>query len=430
MIFPTNAVILAVAATTKVAGASHIVAEAEENAKRQARLLRGLISQIAMSLPNTDTQSTKTDGIIIDSNEGEDDDDHKSSVEFEPDDGVLSLSLDKLIINPKIFLKEIVSQFLVDVEVAGVNNDNDVDEIMKKFENLQNWKDLSLVDKVVVVSFGTVGVLGLNNKITEEQSIAILSSVVSKANDLEESAIDEGGVVRRLQPFTTEQSIDFLNHLLSEEVDDEKKSIIVDEVVGRYLQSGTNDNLFVAYIRVSVLKLQGLDDASILDRLTMVFTKRVVDIVAGVLGDPTPPQPTNLPTSAPTSAPTSQPTNEPTPSPTAAALAKLAEKCEETDDCVPCKKCYNVCIFELIFCLSSNIVFASCILISSITDVGGERGPSGGDPGTTYCNLTYCFCFPGPNTPVGGCCNVDGNCSSSNCDFSQVPLDGYGKCVE
>ena len=311
MIFPTNAVILAVAATTKVAGASHIVAEAEENAKRQARLLRGLISQIAMSLPNTDTQSTKTDDIIIDSNKAEEDDDHKSSVESDPDDGVLSLSLDKLIINPKIFLKEIVSQFLVDAEVAGVNNDIDVDEIMKKFENLQNWKDLSLVDKVVVVSFGTVGVLGLTNKITEEQSIAILSSVVSKANDLEESAIDEGGVVRRLQPFTTEQTIDFLNLLVSEvDVDDEKKSIIVDEVVGRYLQSGTNDNLFVAYIRLSVLKLQGFDDESILDQLTMVFTERVVDIIAGVLGDPTP---------------------------AAAALAKLNEDCEETDDCAPCK---------------------------------------------------------------------------------------------
>ena len=114
MIFPTNAVILAVAATTKVAGASHVVAAAEEKAKRHARtLLRGLISQMSMSLPNTDTQSTKMDGIIIDSNKAEEDDDHKSSVEDEPDDGVLlSLSRQhKSIINPKNSLKLKVSWF-------------------------------------------------------------------------------------------------------------------------------------------------------------------------------------------------------------------------------------------------------------------------------------------------------------------------------
>ena len=118
---------------------------------------------------------------------------------------------------------------------------------------------IDAVDKLVAVSFGTVGFLGLLHKINEEESIDILTRVVSKANDLERviGTIDEGGGTRRLQTF------------------------------------GTNDNLFVAYIQVSVLKLQGLNDQAILDQLSMMFTKRVVRIIAGILGfRPATPPPT------------------------------------------------------------------------------------------------------------------------------------------
>ena len=67
-----------------------------------------------------------------------------------------------------------------------------------------------------------------------------------------------------------------------------------------------------------MLKLQGLDDASILDQLTMVFTKRVVDIIFGILGGPTP-------------SPTAQP-----------GLSKLLGPCEEDADCAPCKSSMSV----------------------------------------------------------------------------------------
>ena len=112
--------------------------------------------------------------------------------------------------------------------------------------------NVNVIDKVVAFAFGTFGFLGLanNNIINEEKSIDILTSIVRKANDLESAivTIGEDGGMRRLQSF------------------------------------GTNNSLFLAYIRVSILKLQGLDDTTILDQLSLVFTERVVSIIAGVLG--------------------------------------------------------------------------------------------------------------------------------------------------
>ena len=91
----------------------------------------------------------------------------------------------------------------------------------------------------------SVGILGLTDKIDEEESIDILTGIISKADEFESAIGEDGGEGRRrLQSF------------------------------------GTNNNLFQAYIRVSVLKLQGLDEAAILDQLTMVFTERVVRIIA------------------------------------------------------------------------------------------------------------------------------------------------------
>ena len=128
---------------------------------------------------------------------------------------------------------------------------------VSKSESAKSGLELELeridaVDKFVALSFATVGFLGLLHKINEEESIDILSRIIRKANDLEVviGTIDEDGGTRRLQTF------------------------------------GTNDNLFVAYIQVSVLKLQGLNDQAILDQLTMMFTERVVSSIAGVL-DPT-----------------------------------------------------------------------------------------------------------------------------------------------
>jgi len=239
-------------AATSVQAATMLAAiarvEAEEKAKRQDQarsLFRGLSLTAEPMCMSMNTESTNImDDIINGDDEAKDD--YKPSVESEPDGGVISPH--ELIINPKNSLKEVVSQL---VKAEGINGvlDIDIDDITKKFEHHQHphWKGLSLVDKFVAYSFETVGILGLNHKINEEQSINILTSIVSKANDLESAiAIDEGGG-RRLQNF------------------------------------GSNNNLFVAYIQVSRLKLQGLDDESILDQLTMLFTERVVDVIAGVL---------------------------------------------------------------------------------------------------------------------------------------------------
>ena len=116
--------------------------------------------------------------------------------------------------------------------------------------NLHPQKIMAVVDKAVATAFGLVGVQGLTHKIDEEESIDILTGIVSKADEFESAIISkEGG--RRLQSF------------------------------------GTNNNLFLAYIQVSVLKLQGLDDTAILERVTERFTERIVNIIAGIL-DPTP----------------------------------------------------------------------------------------------------------------------------------------------
>ena len=117
--------------------------------------------------------------------------------------------------------------------------------------NLHPKKIMTVVDKVVATAFGLVGILGLTDKIDEEESIDILTGIISKADEFESAIGEDGGEGRRrLQSF------------------------------------GTNNNLFVAYIQISVLKLQGLNDAAILDQLTMIFTERVVGITAGIL-DPT-----------------------------------------------------------------------------------------------------------------------------------------------
>lgn len=116
--------------------------------------------------------------------------------------------------------------------------------------NLHPQKIMAVVDKVVATAFGLVGALGITHKIDEEESIDILTGIVSKADEFESAIISkEGG--RRLQSF------------------------------------GMNNNLFLAYIQVSVLKLQGLDDTAILERVTERFTERIVNIIAGIL-DPTP----------------------------------------------------------------------------------------------------------------------------------------------
>ena len=110
---------------------------------------------------------------------------------------------------------------------------------------------MAVVDKLVATAFGIVGILGLTDKIDEEESIDILTRIISKADEFESAIGEGGGGRRRLQSF------------------------------------GRNNNLFVAYIQISVLKLQGLDDTAILERLTGRFTERVVNIIAGVL-DPAP----------------------------------------------------------------------------------------------------------------------------------------------
>ena len=135
--------------------------------------------------------------------------------------------------------------------------------------NLHPKKIMTVVDKVVATAFGLVGILGLTDKIDEEESIDILTGIIIKADEFE-SAIGEdwGEGRRRLQSF------------------------------------GTNNNLFVAYIQISVLKLQGLDNAAILDQLTMVFTERVVRIIAGIL-DPTVATTTSTTSSSSTTATTS-----------------------------------------------------------------------------------------------------------------------------
>ena len=114
--------------------------------------------------------------------------------------------------------------------------------------------NVNVIDKVVAFAFGTVGFLGLANKINEEESIDILTRIIRKANDLEGvvGTIDEDGGTRRLQTF------------------------------------GSNDNLFLAYVQVTLLKLQGLDDTTILDQLSLVFTERVVSSITGILVEPTP----------------------------------------------------------------------------------------------------------------------------------------------
>ena len=110
---------------------------------------------------------------------------------------------------------------------------------------------MAVVDKFVAAAFGLVGILGLTDKIDEEESIVILTDIISKADEFESAIGEGGGGRRRLQSF------------------------------------GTNNNLFVAYIQISVLKLQGLDDTAILDQLSLVFTERIVNIISGIL-DPTP----------------------------------------------------------------------------------------------------------------------------------------------
>ena len=139
------------AATTKVvvAHASHIVPAKEEKAKHQARaraLFRGSsleADSMAMTLPNT-ARINIVDDIINGADETEDD--YKSSVESEPDGGVISLH--ELIINPKNSLKEVVSQL---VKVSGVSIDDfdiTVDEMTESFEySDHNWKGLSLQSK-------------------------------------------------------------------------------------------------------------------------------------------------------------------------------------------------------------------------------------------------------------------------------------------
>jgi len=119
------------------------------------------------------------------------------------------------------------------------------------------------IDKFVAFAFATFGFLGLANKINEEKSIDILTRIVRKADELENTIIGEegGGGMRRLQSF------------------------------------GTNDNLFLAYIQVSVLKSQGLDDGAILDQLSLVFTERVVGSITGILVEPTP-QPSEGPSAS------------------------------------------------------------------------------------------------------------------------------------
>jgi len=114
---------------------------------------------------------------------------------------------------------------------------------------------MAVVDKLVATAFGLVGILGLTDKIDEEESIDILTGIISKADEFESAIIGEDGGEgegrRRLQSF------------------------------------GTNNNLFVGYLLVSVFRLQGLDDAAVLDRLTERFTERVVNIISGIL-DPAP----------------------------------------------------------------------------------------------------------------------------------------------
>ena len=144
------------AATTKVvvAHASHIVPAKEEKAKRQARaraLFRGSsleLDSMAMTLPNT-ASTNIVDDIINGADEAEDD--YKSSVESEPDGGVISLH--ELIINPKNSLKEVVSQL---VKVSGVSIDDfdiiTVDEMLESFEySDHNWKGLSLQSKCYAI---------------------------------------------------------------------------------------------------------------------------------------------------------------------------------------------------------------------------------------------------------------------------------------
>ena len=131
-------------ATTKVVAAhgSHVVAAAEEKAKRQDQA-RSLFRGPSLTAEPIMCMSMSTESI---NGEDEAKEDYKSSVQSEPDGGVISPH--ELIINPKNSLKEVVSQM---VEVSGVNIDDfdiTVDEMTESFEYRDhNWKGLSLQSK-------------------------------------------------------------------------------------------------------------------------------------------------------------------------------------------------------------------------------------------------------------------------------------------
>ena len=286
-------------AATSVQAATMLAAiarvEAEEKAKRQDQARSLFRGPSLTAEPMCMSMNTESTNIMDDIINGDDEakDDYKLSVESEPDGGVISPH--ELIINPKNSLKEVVSQL---VKAEGINGvldiDIDIDDITKKFEHHQHWKGLSLVDKFVAYSFETVGILGLNHKINEEQSINILTRIVSKANDLERAiVIDEGGG-RRLQNF------------------------------------GSNNNLFLAYIQVSRLKLQGLDDESILDRLTMIFTERVVGIIFGILD-------LAVATTTTTSTTPGCPALQTGTATGGTGTAGFLDSCSQGDDCFDCK---------------------------------------------------------------------------------------------
>ena len=105
-----------VQAATMLAATARV--EAEEKAKRQDQarsLFRGLSLTAEPMCMSMNTESTNMDDIINGDDEAKDD--YKSSVQSEPDGGVISPH--ELVINPKHSLKEVVSQ-LVEVSVSAL----------------------------------------------------------------------------------------------------------------------------------------------------------------------------------------------------------------------------------------------------------------------------------------------------------------------
>ena len=112
-------------------------------------------------------------------------------------------------------------------------------------------------------------------------------------------------------------------------------------------------------------------------------------------------------------------------------LAGFGQSCSEDEDCFGCKLYILSPLPSFDHCQPlTDIVSIVFLFYINITVAGGA-----GCFGSTFClagaNKCGCFVTATGNSPVGGCCFFDVDCSSNNCDTSNdlVPGTGTLRCV-